>query len=421
MKPPFEKWVEDHDHPEEAEVAFREAVVCFKAGAYRASLVFSYLGLLLSIRQRLLSAGPPTDVPQGQWADLQARMRNDDDWDAATFDATQMKRPSPAFAVSDSVRHQMAYWRARRNDCAHSKANGIDHSHTESLWLFITSNLSKFAVIGSSQSLLARVERHLDPTYTAPGTDAAPLVEEIPSAVEPRDLPAFLADLDQRASTAFGRMRFRGGGLIDFYSTALQRGSSGVVAALTAFLSSDEALLVDFLRARPEHLVRFASDAALMRRLWTTHLFSSGRNDFGLLVALVRNQVIATAEGRAVSRTIVPKLRGAIPSDADLAVLEGLGFFEAFEEYAFKEAKLDRFEWGNPNAALISWFVERCPITSVVVDAVRGNFQREPCAETVRAALDDLFRRSPAKKAEFLEVLAAKGEPPPKLIPSLAS
>lgn len=35
MKLPFESWLETADPPAEAEVAYRESVLCYKAGAYR--------------------------------------------------------------------------------------------------------------------------------------------------------------------------------------------------------------------------------------------------------------------------------------------------------------------------------------------------------------------------------------------------
>jgi len=43
--------------------------------------------------------------------------------------------------------------------------------------------------------------------------------------------------------------------------------------------------------------------------------------------------------------------------------LKQSGFFEAFEDYAFEKNRIDQFAWGNPNADLIRWYVERFACT----------------------------------------------------------
>lgn len=62
MKLPFETWLESADVPTEAEIAFRESVISYKAGAYRAGLLFAYVGTGLWIRRRLIAATRPAGV-----------------------------------------------------------------------------------------------------------------------------------------------------------------------------------------------------------------------------------------------------------------------------------------------------------------------------------------------------------------------
>ena len=45
MTLPFETWIREHSPTPEASVAFNEAVSTYKTGAYRAALVFSYVGM----------------------------------------------------------------------------------------------------------------------------------------------------------------------------------------------------------------------------------------------------------------------------------------------------------------------------------------------------------------------------------------
>ena len=110
MKLPFETWVREHSPTPEARVAFNEAVSTYKTGAYRAALVFSYVGMGLCLRLRLLSATCPTEFPQGRWSEIQRNLNDENKWDATVFDCTQMKAPKDVFFVEDDLRIQMKYW-----------------------------------------------------------------------------------------------------------------------------------------------------------------------------------------------------------------------------------------------------------------------------------------------------------------------
>lgn len=53
---PIEKWMVEQDFPIEATNLLDEGCTCYKAGAYRAGLLFSYLGFEKIIKNRLLDA-----------------------------------------------------------------------------------------------------------------------------------------------------------------------------------------------------------------------------------------------------------------------------------------------------------------------------------------------------------------------------
>jgi hypothetical protein len=50
MRLPIESWLPETQPLREVEVALREAITSYKAGAYRAALLFSYLGWGLALR-----------------------------------------------------------------------------------------------------------------------------------------------------------------------------------------------------------------------------------------------------------------------------------------------------------------------------------------------------------------------------------
>ena len=145
MKTALTEIIEDMDLPDDAQAQFMEAEICYKAGAYRAALLMSYTGWGLTLRERILNAKCPNGIASGQWDLYQNKSRDDDSWDQQIFDLTQSKSDSTrVFCINDDLRDQVKYWKYRRHDCAHAKANKITHVHVEAFWLFIQSNLQSF-------------------------------------------------------------------------------------------------------------------------------------------------------------------------------------------------------------------------------------------------------------------------------------
>ena len=149
MKLLIEDWLESQQLDQESRSNFTESFVCFKVGAYKAALLFAYLGFMGVVRARIGSANAPAGITAAEWATIQNNVRSAETWDKAVFTAIQKKQAHPIFLVADDLRHQTAYWKDRRNDCAHSKANKIVAAHVEAFYAFVESNLSKFVVNGS--------------------------------------------------------------------------------------------------------------------------------------------------------------------------------------------------------------------------------------------------------------------------------
>lgn len=81
-------------------------------------------------------------------------LRKEEKWDEEVNECVKKNDPNKViFNISDDLRNQYLYWKNRRNDCAHFKKNIIDYFHVESFWLFLQSNLVKFAVNGSKEQL----------------------------------------------------------------------------------------------------------------------------------------------------------------------------------------------------------------------------------------------------------------------------
>ncbi len=174
---------------------FNEALLCYSAGAYRAAVVFSYLGLLRLVAHRLMASSPPVGFPEALWQQVQRDLREDQKWETTAYDNLIRSKPASLFLIGDELRAEVSYWRARRNDAAHARTNEIAAPHVESLWLFVRSNARKLVVAGGREGLLERFKRHLDPSYSPRGADMFPLVAEIPQAVRSQEFLDFLRDV----------------------------------------------------------------------------------------------------------------------------------------------------------------------------------------------------------------------------------
>ena len=420
MKTTFERWAENQGLEPEAEAAMAESVVCFKAGAYRASLVFAYIGFMLVVRDRIVRAAAPSDYDAKRWEDLLRKVRREEGWDQDTFDAIACKKP-PVFALADNVRDQVTYWRARRNDCAHSKTNGIVPAHTESLWAFIESNLPKFAVIGSREGLLEKVGRYFDPTYTNPDADPTPLVLEIASSVELSELPEFFARVREK-----GTRKFPLGGTYDlpsftrFISAALRTEERVVARAAALEIKRSEETLAGHLRSKPEDAALLQVEPELARRLVMVHLLQDAH--WESYAALIRLGVLESGDLRDFHALGVRNSKGVVPSEAAAQTLYETGFGEVFDRVAFAEGRVDRFEWGNPNSDLIRWHLERYPLTPISVRGICQHFAGQPCSARPREMLDRFFAEHADRRERFWKLAAElKAELPISMIPSLAS
>ena len=205
LKLPIESWIDQQNFSPDIRLLFSDSIKCYKADAFRASLLFSYLGFLTIIKERLLSTKKPPLFEQPYWDNnILKQIQNDDKWEAAVYQATQteakvkqgVKERDAIFSISTGLRNEISYWKNRRNDCAHFKANEINNFHVESFWSFLRSNLSKITVEGGIASLLAKFALHYDATHTPAGKDVSPLVAEISASVDPLNLATFWDKLE---------------------------------------------------------------------------------------------------------------------------------------------------------------------------------------------------------------------------------
>lgn len=388
--------------PEETVIPFREAEICYRAGAYRAALLFSYIGWGLTLRSRLLRAACPAGIPPEQWQKHLANLRREEQWDHEVFDLTQRQKPAPVFLVSEDLRHQVRYWKDRRNDCAHFKANEIDHSHVESFWHFIFSNMGKFVPNGSAAALLNEIVLYFDRNFTPPNAPLDPIIERIPHCVEREELSNFFNDM----AAALPLSIFDQVQCINRVFDAVIRATNNItVNVLRDFLLKNEEFLVNLLRDFPQHVILLNHNPEIVRCLWRKHLFSSYHDDIDVFAALLRADLIPQEEIDEANTQVFPRLAvGCILSPAAQQTLDQKGFFAKFIKKAFIDYDIEDFNWWNKHARSISWYIELYPIPVEAVRAICSIFVKPNNPWAARNRLTELFKDNPNKRQEFEKI-----------------
>ena len=373
MKIPFIAWLEAQGLDGDSQRLFEECFVCYRAGAYRAALIFTYLGLMRVLAQRLLTAVRPKSFPEVKWNDMLLKVRDEDRWEPATFDCVLLQLPQPMFQVDQDIRDQLVYWRGRRNDAAHWKGSEISEAHVESFWLFVRSHLQKIHIVGGYEALFLQFERHFDPRYTPPGAGLSKLVVRMSSAIRPANYPNFI-DRVVRLTRSLDESWKRSAReplqkeTSDFVGALLQDGDEKLMGALVEVLKRDEELLVSALFAHDRLVAYLPQDQEFIRRLWYDVLpFRLVFNDWSnweilrsvqVFVRLLAAGMIPEDQWKEAVSLIVSRLdegepRGRVPVE----------LFDLPEDYGFKEAiyrhSVNDGQWAADNIFLVCEYAAR--------------------------------------------------------------
>jgi hypothetical protein len=425
MQLPIETWLNEQTLPAEAAVAFDEAIRSYKANAYRAALLFSYVGWNLVIRRRILTAKCPNGMPPQRWRQIQTWLTGDDSWDDKTFDCTQAKdAPAPIFIVPDGLREEVKYWKNRRNDCAHFKLNEITGAHVESFWAFVRSNMSKFVPNGSIEDLLDRVAQNFDPNYNPPGTSVRPIISGLPTAVLPFELPRFFDEVSTLLSIPVGGTRVvRVAEVVEVVEESLRLDNRDITGYLKDYLQQNVDLQLAVLRKNPSRAALWKDRPQAIRSLWHERLFTDGHKDLHVYIWLLRNELIPEVQRDEANLRVAHRMGDEVPkSEEDIAALRNHRFFDALTEWCFAfqdkigNRGIDSFDWGNSHTNTIAWLFSYLPTTEDLVSAVCHTFISRPYPDDVRNAIRAFYNKHPDKKAEFVSTAEKLELPLPKSI-----
>ncbi|RYZ91083.1 MAG: hypothetical protein EOP04_01785 [Proteobacteria bacterium] len=411
MKLPIEIWISERYQSGNINELFQEAVICYRNGAYRSSLLLSYLGFLTIIKETIQKSKPAADFAEGEWQEQQRKVSNHESWEQEVTNAlfSGAKTGSKKiFLLNDDLRAQVQYWRSRRNDAAHNKDNKIIASHTEAFWVFLQSNIPKMVVNGGKDGLLLKFYEHFDDELTPPGSDFRHLVQEIPAAILESELPTFFHELPKYID---GRKYYLKNDTSKVFDEVFNLPDAKVVTALAAYLKQDDRD-IKFLTAYPNRIPLMHYSAAELRALWKTRLLRADQvNPFIIYAELLRLGAIPPSELDAAHKSMFNRFHqvdfNKLPeSDQDIATLLSNGYYEVIYKDAIEERELKRFLWVNDKCDMLISMVRHRPLDAKTVTTICTMVNSSNPSNWLIRELKELFADEPRVKHQF-EALAA--------------
>lgn len=419
MKLPVETWIQERAYGVNVRKLFHESSICYRNSAYRASLIFSYIGFLTIVKETIIKAQIPTSFTSGEWNIIVNKINDDEIWEKEVFEIL-INTKKPIFKISDDLKNQIKYWKDRRNDCAHFKYNEIEAQHTESFWSFVKSNIPKITVEGGMESLLNRFEEHFDETKTPLGSDFTHLVKEITNSVLPSEREDFFKEVKKRID---GRAWWLGNSnTFSIYAKILESSDEATIEALINYLKKEE-LDNNFLHFHPNKVIQFGYKDTEIRKMWKERLYETGMNPLVIYSSLLRNGLIPNAQIQEANEEIFSRFNQSqtrnfyfYPEASDIDTLKANYFFDTIKRIAIQEKELNDYMWVNSKADLIMASIEYLSLDKEVVNCICEMASKSKHSQWLVRELNGAFNRIPDLKIKFQSIASKNGISIPSII-----
>ncbi|WFB66858.1 hypothetical protein [Chryseobacterium sp. WX] len=392
---------------------FEESVKCYKIEAFRASLLFSYLGFFTYIKEMIISSNKPTPIAQSRWDDIISKLNKDDYWEQRVYDEL-VNSTSSIFNFNDSIRQQIKYWKDRRNDCAHFRDNEINHHHVEMFWFFLKSNITKISIQGSKENLLEKFKAFFDKTKTPPNRNPDYLIYEIEEAVEYADLQIFYDQLNN--------ITIVGESFVD--DNEKQQIFYRIFSIINNARIKSE--LVSFIKMKPQHydlkfILEFPTslnflnyNAEQIRNIWKTRVWLLNHKKYNLLVTLFRNGKIPVDERKEFFSEIFQHFNQIgynnlyLDDQSKDTLFNNIYFQEVVEKELFIDEKIHTSEYLyiNSKEELITLLFFYGDINEAMVEGLKKMVENGIRPYWLQDSLTTLFNENENKKNKILEIAA---------------
>lgn len=385
----FKKLVEDNKAMlnEQTLGLFEDSIRCFAAGIYRQAYLLAYQGFSQHVRNIVLNAKMPKGYDPNKWNGVQAKLKNEKEFDEQVFTCIQQKNcptgTPPVVAIldmPDTLRDDFTFWRNRRNDCAHYKAYDINVSHVLAFYSMLNQYLLTITVEGGMKSLLREFEDAFDPEKTSPKVSIQPLVDKILLMVKPSEMNKFFDGLK-----GITRFQFEA----KFYSILegiLSGSNTELKNYVIAYLRQSDAL-VNFLSHYPEEVGQLLAEDEV-RPLWYSKLRSC-RERFSIVAELISVGLLVEGEVEECLERCIESAysqnegMGSI-SEAKLNLLIKYGLLDCLKtsklnpDYTSRNAR----ECGQNHYDFFRGFAYSLPLDKYTVEMMLAIFN-EACYPTV--------------------------------------
>lgn len=411
MKLEIEIWVLERNYSVKVKKLFTESIMCYRNGAYRASLLFSYIGFLTIIKEVLIKAQVPPTFSESEWNNLIKKINADELWEKEVYESL-IRAKKTIFPINEDLKIQLKYWKDRRNDCAHYKNNEIESHHTESFWSFIKSNVPKMTVEGGMASLINKFDEHFDDSKTPPGRDFTHLVKEIPSSVLVEELENFFNNLKR---TIDGRRWWYGDSdTFQVFAKILEVSPLEIKESLVSFLKEKNRDIM-FLNFHPEKINFLNYTSAEIRTLWKKRIINKliNANPLKILSALYRAKLVPNDEIKEANENVFNSYSQTenrfLPETHDLDTLKANGFFETIFKIAIQEKDLKKFMWVNSKCDIIISYIENCELKIDTVKSICNMAKSKNPSQWLMRELVETFSKMEDKKNEFHRISKENG------------
>lgn len=408
MKIFLEEWVQDQKFNESVNRLFEEAILCYRAKAYRASLLFSFTAFQKILKYRLVNAPLPKSFENrsDDWQKIINELSNEDRVDhKITQCINQNKEANQIFVISEDLRSQYTYWKDRRNDCAHGKTNIIDINHVEAFWLFLKSNLPKFHVNGGKESLLNKFNDYFNDDITPRNANPINVINDIPNAVYEAESKEFFKEIIEIVKTS------ELWNLFEVLDEKQEIFLLGIFNLSTEYRNSFIEVLEENLNVfallleREPTLLQYINKPTLIRSLWKKHL--NFNNYYKVVINMMKYDLIPETEKEELFESSLKNSKDYYFEEAteiDYQILYENGFIKYFEESAFKDRKISNFNWSERNKNLVCFFIKYSnKFDEEFVKAIDSTFLGSNHPYKLKEALKNLFYKNNAIYERLIE------------------
>ncbi len=414
VKLKFENWINSQNYPEEASVLFSESILCYKIGAYRASIIMSYLGMQTVIRKRVLIVKEtPEKLETNKWNLIQKNLKNESEWDKEVYELANRNIDKNPFQVSDDIRKQYEYWRTIRNTCAHAKDDKIDSAHVDTFWLFIESCLNKYIINGGKNYIKNEILKHLNPDYTAPGISIRPLIDKIQDYIHNNELINFFEELIKEIHKNISEneeVLCSSDKDFELWNEINSNSRPILKKHFHEVIKNNDSYIRFFINQFPEVIKEFNDNSCYIRNLWKVKYWEWempwSANDWDLFMYLLKNGYIHSTEINEYFN-VIRKHLGNFPPKEYEEQLKIYGYFQIVEKIIFSETKFSAegsFNYCNNH---INDFIKIMKINGLNKHNVflLNRELRLMSFGSFVSGMKDFFKKNENLKEEFLKIV----------------